>query len=59
MFIALLRELLPCPPAFAADAHPSVWMTVFDQPERRRQVVSLLNNTGELPVVPVLFVTQR
>ena len=52
LFVALLRELLPCPPAFEADAHPSVWMTVFDQPERRRQVVSLLNNTGELPVAP-------
>ena len=52
LFIALLRELLPCPPAFQADAHPSVWMTVFDQPERGRQVVSLLNNTRELPVAP-------
>jgi hypothetical protein len=52
LFIALLRDLLPGPPAFEADAHPSVWMTVFDQPERARWVVSLLNYAEELPVIP-------
>jgi len=52
LFIALIRELLPDKPVFEADAHPSVWMTVFDQPGRSRQLVSLLNYTQELPVVP-------
>lgn len=52
LFVSLIRELLPCPPAFESNAHPSVWMTVFDQPDRARQVVSLLNYTQELPVVP-------
>jgi hypothetical protein len=52
LFISLVRELLPCPPAFEADAHPSVWMTVFDQADRGRQVLSLLNYAKELPVIP-------
>ncbi len=52
LFIALLRDLLPCPPAFEADAHPSVWMTVFAQPQRGRWIVSLLNYMEELPVIP-------
>ena len=52
LLLALLRDLLPYPPAFEAQAHPSVWVTVFHQPERSRQVVNLLNFTNELPVVP-------
>jgi len=52
LFIKLLRDLLPCPPAFEVEAHPSVWVTAFDQPGRKRQVVSLLNYAVELPVVP-------
>ncbi len=50
LFIALLRELLPCAPAFEVETHPSVWVSAFDQPERGRQVVSLLNYADELPV---------
>ena len=52
LFVSLLRDLMPCPMAFEADAHPSVWMTVFDQPDRHRQVVNLLNYANELPLVP-------
>jgi len=50
LFITLLRELLPCEPAFEVEAHPCVWVTAFDQPERSRQVVSLLNYADELPL---------
>jgi len=52
LFISLLRELLPCTPAFEVEAHPCVWVTAFDQPDRSRQVVNLLNYADELPVVP-------
>jgi len=51
LFIALMRDLLPCPPSFEVDVHPSVWVTAFDQPDRCRIVLSLLNYADELPVV--------
>ena len=52
LFVSLMRDLLSCAPAFEVDTHPSVWVTGFDQPDRSRQVVSLLNNTEDLPVAP-------
>jgi len=52
LFISLLRELLPCAPAFEIEAHPCVWATAFDQSEHSRWVISLLNYANELPVVP-------
>ena len=50
LFISLIRDLLPCKPAFEVETHPSVWVTVFDQADRGRQVLSLLNFADELPV---------
>lgn len=52
LFISLIRDLLPVPVAFEVDTHPSVWATAFDQPEKQRQVFSLLNQTAELPAQP-------
>jgi len=52
LFVALMRDLLPGAPAFEVDTHPSVWVTAFDQRERSRLVLSLLNNSAESPVVP-------
>lgn len=52
LFIALLRDLMPCAPAFEVEAHPCVWVSSFDQPDRCRQVLSLLNYAAELPVMP-------
>lgn len=53
MFLALVRSLLDRPPAFEADAHPAVWMTAFDQPDRSRWVITFLNPKREGPLVPV------
>lgn len=52
LFTALMRDLLPDLPAFEARADPSLWMTAFDQADRHRQVVNLLNYADELPAVP-------
>jgi len=59
LFIALIRDLLGHPPSFEADTHPAVWMTAFDQPERRRWIVSFLNYQQEHPVLPVTEVRFR
>jgi hypothetical protein len=53
LFLALLRRLITEAPSFEARAHPSVWMTVFDQRDARRQLVSLLSYQAELPPLPV------
>ena len=52
LFIALMRDLLPGAPTFEVDTHPSVWVTAFDQPDRSRLVLSLLNYAEELPAAP-------
>ncbi len=52
-FLALIRSLLGRRPAFSADAHPRVWMTAFAQPERSRWLLCFLNDTRELPAVPL------
>lgn len=52
LFVHLIRSLLG-EPTWSADAHPSVWVNVFDQPEHGRWVASFLNCTADLPAVPV------
>jgi hypothetical protein len=52
-FIGCIERLLDGRERFRADAHPSVWVTVFDQPERQRYVVWLLNYQADLPPAPV------
>lgn len=58
-FLALIRSLLGARPSFEADTHPSVWMTVFDQVDKKRQIVSFLNYQSELPVIPIADVHFR
>jgi hypothetical protein len=53
LFVHLLREVLKPPYAFEADAHSSVEVTVFDQPEKQRLVISLLSAQMQLPGIPV------
>ncbi|NLX57601.1 MAG: hypothetical protein GXY74_00765 [Phycisphaerae bacterium] len=51
--LALLRDLLAGRQSAAADAHPCVWMTVADQPDRSRLVAGFLNYQKQLPSVPL------
>ena len=53
LFKAILHRLMDTPPTYAAQAHPSVWMNVMHQPERRRFVIGFLNFQEQLPAVPV------
>ncbi|MEN8227662.1 MAG: alpha-L-fucosidase [Bacteroidota bacterium] len=39
--------------SFEIDTHPAVVTALFDQPERNRVVLSLLNHQAELPPVPI------
>jgi hypothetical protein len=59
LFVGLVCELLGGPPAFEADTHPTVLMTVYDQPERRRLRVSFVHQSRELPPLPVPRTTFR
>jgi len=53
LFLALIELLRNGWWSFEVDAHPAVWATVFDQPNRRRLVLSLLNYQAQLPPVPI------
>lgn len=53
LFLALIRSLLGGAPSFAAEIHPAVWMTVFDQAEAKRRIVSFLNYQSALPIIPI------
>jgi hypothetical protein len=44
----LLRRALPGPYKFEIQAHPSIEMTLFDQPANRRLLVTLLNTDWQL-----------
>ena len=50
---ALLRRVLPGPYQFEVDAHPSVEMTLFHQPAKRRWLAGLLTMQQQLPAIPV------
>jgi uncharacterized Zn-finger protein len=49
----LIRRLLSGPYHFEVDTHPSVEMTLFQQAEKRRLLVSLLNAQVLTPTIPV------
>jgi hypothetical protein len=53
MFLGIVRSLARGPWTYEADAHPAVWMTVFDQPDQWRQLVTLLHCPADLPPLPV------
>jgi len=53
LFVGLIGSLLDRRFSHGAVAHPSVWMTVFDQRDHHRVMASFLNYQEELPPVPV------
>jgi hypothetical protein len=53
LFLGLIRSLLGDEPGYTADVHPSVWMSVFHQPEKNRFIVGFLNYQAELPAIPI------
>jgi hypothetical protein len=57
-FVNLLR-LLTSSFSFEADAPKAVEVTLFDQPERKRLLVNLINFQKDLPNIPVEGVTVR
>ena len=56
VFISLVRLLLGGPQTLAAEAHPDVWVTAFEQPEHNRAVISVLGYFIDAPMrFPVTF----
>lgn len=53
-FERIIASMLTEPPAFSARAHPSVELVLFDQPERSRKLLSLVNTQEALPPIPVM-----
>jgi hypothetical protein len=56
VFTSLVRWLLGGPQTLAADAHPDVWVTAFEQPEQNRAIISVLGYFIDAPIkFPVSF----
>jgi hypothetical protein len=53
LVVALLKRVLPGPYYFEMDAHPSVEMTLFHQPDKQRLLAGLLSMQQQLPPIPV------
>ena len=53
LFLALIDQLGGGQWSFDVDTHPTVWASVFDQRQRGRLVLSLLNYQVQLPPVPI------
>ncbi len=53
LFVSMLRRVLPRPLYFEVDAHSSVEMTLYHQPESHRLLATLTNMQDELPQIPV------
>ena len=53
VFAQIIRELLPRPAWFGADAHPCVEVVLYDQSDRQRMLISLLNFQERPPSIPV------
>jgi hypothetical protein len=51
LFVGLLRRLLDGRERWSADAHPAVWVSVFDQLDR--MTMTFVNYSSDLPVLPV------
>ena len=51
--IHLLRRVLPGPYKFEADTNPAVEVTLFDQKDKRRLLVGLLNMQEQVPTIPM------
>jgi len=53
LLVHLIKRALAGPYKFEADTHPSVEMTLFHQPEKKRLLVGLLSMQDQLPAIPV------
>jgi hypothetical protein len=53
LLVHLIKRTLPGPYKFEVETHPSVEMTLFDQPEKKRLLVGLLSMQEQLPAIPV------
>ncbi|MEE3849690.1 alpha-amylase family protein [Gordonia sp. LSe1-13] len=51
-FVHLVRRLLTKPLAVAADAHPTVWVEAYEQPEDHRMMIAVLNYQEDGPPIP-------
>lgn len=49
LLAALIKHALPGPYCFEAETHPSVEMTIFDQPEKKRLLASLVSTQDQFP----------
>jgi hypothetical protein len=52
-FERIIKAQLKRPVAFATNAHPSVELVLFDQPDRSRSLLSLVNTQEALPPIPI------
>jgi hypothetical protein len=58
LFLGLVRELMPGPASFEAQAHPNIWVNAFDQPDASRIQISFVNplaQSGQLPAFSMRF----
>jgi hypothetical protein len=53
LILSLLHRVLPRPYHFEVEAHPSVEMTLYHQPENQRLLAGLLNMQQQLPPIPL------
>jgi hypothetical protein len=53
LILSLLHRVLPGPYHFEVEAHPSVEMTLYHQPENQRLLAGLLNMRQQLPPIPL------
>jgi hypothetical protein len=51
--LSLLKRSLPGPYKFEAETHPSIEMTLFHQPDKKRLLAGLLNMQEQLPLIAV------
>ncbi|MFW6155642.1 MAG: beta-galactosidase trimerization domain-containing protein [Planctomycetota bacterium] len=56
VLMALIGDLLGERASASAEAHPCVWMSVTDQPDRQRLIVGFLNYQQQLPAIPIAAV---
>ena len=49
--LSLLKRILPGPYKFEVDTHPSIEMTLFRQPDKKRLLAGLLNMQEQLPLI--------
>lgn len=52
-FVRLIQTLCLSPLVFETNAHPSIELTLFDQPEKSRYLLNLVNLQELLPAIPI------